>query len=94
MAGVGRVAMTAPTDAFQYTLPLLGQQDAVSLVTSFAVACVNNQTKSYPGAVQLPAAQPGSGVLELSVAVGHFGGVASAEKSIDTTAAWEMANQG
>jgi len=81
------------SDGFLYTLPLLGQQDAVALVSSFAVECTNG-TRRWPDAVALPAAQPGSGTVGISVTVGHLSGIQAASESIGKSVDAELAQQG
>lgn len=81
------------SDGLVYTLPLLGQQDAVMLVSSFALDC-SNQTKKWPDAIQLPPAQPGSGMVGISVAVAHFAGLHSIGESIAAAITSELRQQG
>ena len=70
-----QASLTAVDDAFQLSLPLLGQQDAVFVSTSFYILAQNSSGKWAEG-IQLPPAVKGSGRLNLTAGVGHLPGVA------------------
>lgn len=53
------------------TFPILGQQEAVQISTSFAIQG-NDQGNAWEEGLDIPDAVPGSGVLGLKAGVGQF----------------------
>lgn len=68
-------------DAVQMSFPVLGQQEAVRISTSFAIEG-NEQGNAWEEGLKLPVAVPGSGSLDLKAGVGQFPAILTTANSV------------
>ncbi|CAD7696311.1 unnamed protein product [Ostreobium quekettii] len=69
-------------DAVQLSIPVMGQQEAVAIAKSFAIRAAPNGTSNATVGLDLPAAVPGTGGVELQAGVGRLPAVLSAAREI------------
>lgn len=68
-------------DALQMSFPVLGQQEAVTLASSFAIEA-SEDGEPWEEGLDLPEAVPGSGTINLISGVGNFPTVLSTAESV------------
>ncbi|CAD7700532.1 unnamed protein product [Ostreobium quekettii] len=69
-------------DALELELPILGLQDPVTVATSFAIQAAENETATAVEGLDLPAALPGTGGIELQAGVGRLPAVLANARQI------------
>ena len=69
-------------DALRLTVPVLGLQDAVTVATSFAIQVSEGEATEATEGLDLPAALPGTGGLELLAGVGRLPAVLANARQI------------
>ncbi|CAD7696314.1 unnamed protein product, partial [Ostreobium quekettii] len=70
------------SDALRLTVPVLGLQDAVTVATSFAIQASEGEAAQATEGLDLPAALPGTGGLELLAGVGRLPAVLANARQI------------